>query len=130
MYRVPITSYQHNLPNYLVCALLFHQRISSAFSLVVCPADTRCFTFLNLLSLQYFETGVPYLNFPSLYWGLVNVPRQKAQVSHLICFHFLRNDSLVSLVVHTLSIFASYIWSSFLVIQSRRVVLLLVASHS
>lgn len=54
-----------------------------------------------------------YLSFPSLYWGLVNVPRQKAQVSHLICFYFLRNDSLVMLVVPTLSIFVSYIWSFF-----------------
>ena len=73
-----------------MCSLLFSQRISRALSvyiclvfLVACPSNTICFSFLSLLSPQCTEPGMLCLSFPSVYWTLLNVPRQKVEATHL-----------------------------------------------
>ena len=105
MYRVLICcilSQNHNLPHLLMCVLLFSQRISRALSvyiclffLVACPPNTICFSFLSLLSPQCTEPGVLCLSFPSEYWTLLTVPRQKVEATHLSSLFCWRSQSCV-----------------------------------
>lgn len=83
------------------------------FSLALHPANPCCFSFLKLFAPQFIETGVLSLSFLSFYWGLLNIPRQKAEVSHFIYLHFLKRYRLVLLVGLTLKTFVLYIWSGF-----------------
>ena len=53
------------------------------------------------------------LSFPSVYWTLLSVPRQKVEATHSVV-HFVGDHSLVFIVVHTLGIFVLHISSSVL----------------
>lgn len=131
MYRVLICcilSQNRNLPHLLMCSLLFSQRISRALSvyiclvfLVACPSNTICFSFLSLLSPQCTEPGMLCSSFPSVYWTLLNVPRQKVEATHLSSLFCWRSQSCVYCCPYFGYICFTYFVKFF--IHSKRVIL-------
>lgn len=131
MYRVLICcilSQNHNLPHRLMCGLLFSQRIFRVLSVYVCLFFLWC--VLQILAALVFSVScLPsllklvciYLRFPSVYWNLLNVPRQKVQASHLISSFCQRSQSCDYCCPYFGYICFTYFVKFF--IHSRRVIL-------